>query len=171
MDVELMKREFPHCTTEEIAKKLGRSVRAVSVMAYRLGLKKDHYGRVWTPQQLMMIRQLFPVTFNNALAKFLGVSKRALIRKARELGLEKVPGFVKDRQADISELIREGQRRSNKPMPSFPKGVHSNPANEFKPGHVESPETKAKRSEAMKRAWKRRKQREEFRRRFNINNS
>ena len=34
---------------------------------------------------------------------------------------------------------------------------HSNPAGEFKPGHVESPETKAKRSESLKYVWKVRK--------------
>lgn len=163
MDVEKLRTLYPFRTCEEIAGELGRSVRATYIMAYRLGLKKHHHGTEWTPRMLKMLNDYYPVMFNKPLAKWIGVSPRTLIRKARRLGLEKRPGFLEDRRDDIRELAREGLKRCTDVPNRFPKGVRSNPAGEFKKGHVESPETKAKRSESLKRAWKYRKQREEIR--------
>ena len=80
-----------------------------------------------------------------------------LRRIARELGLEKKPGFLQERRRDIQRLAGDAIRRSDHKNTRFKKGVHYNPAGEFKPGHVESPETKAKRSESLKYAWKVRK--------------
>ena len=170
-ETELLKREYPVKTARQIAEQLGRTERAVYIRAKRLGLKKGHFGTEWTPQMLTMLRVMFPITFNYALASYLGVSKRTMLRKAREMGLEKKPGFIEERKADIAQLIREGQKRSVKTRPSFPKGVHINPEHEFKKGHVESPETKAKRSAALKESWRIRKQRAQFRKDYNINNS
>jgi len=159
-DLVVLYRDFPVKTTAEVAKALGRSERAVAVKAYRLGLKKRHYGIVWTPQMLKTLTDFFPIMFNRPLALWLGVSMRSLIRKARELGLEKRPGFLDDRREDINQLNREAQRGRNTGM--FKKGMHSNPAGEFKPGWVDTPEMKAKRSASIKRSWKYRKQREEL---------
>lgn len=95
--------------------------------------------------------------FNRHLAKWLGVSVRTLIRKARELGLEKKPGFLEERKRDIQRMAGEAIRRSDYHNTRFKKGVHYNPAGEFKPGHKESPESRAKRSESLKYAWRIRK--------------
>ena len=163
MDVEKLRTLYPHRTCEEIAGELGRTVRATYVMAQRLGLKKHHYGTVWTPRMLKLLNDYFPIMFNKPLAAWIGVSNRTLIRKARELGLQKRPGFLEDRRHDIAKLASEGLKRCHNVPSRFKKGVRSNPAGEFKPGHVESPETKAKRSEAMRRYWRYRKQKEEIR--------
>ena len=162
-DLVLLYQEFPVRKTAEVADMLGRSVTAVSVKASQLGLKKKHSGIVWTPRMLKLLKDFFPIMFDKSLAKWIGVSQRTLVRKARELGLEKRPGFLEDRRRDITELAREGLKRTHRTSGRFKKGVRSNPAGEFKPGHVESPETKAKRSAALKASWKYRKQREELR--------
>ena len=157
MDEQLLRDEFNRRTTREIAAMLGRSYQATAVKASKMGLKKDHYGIVWTDEQLILLRTYFPIMFNRPLAKWIGVSMRTLIRKARELGLEKKEGFLQERKRDIQRLAGDAIRRSDHKNTRFKKGVHNNPAGEFKPGHVESPETKAKRSESLKYAWKVRK--------------
>lgn len=162
-DLDTLRREFPVKKTKEVAAMLGRSVEATSVMASKLGLKKSHYGIFWTPKMLKILVDFFPIMFDKALAKWIGVSPRTLIRKARELGLEKEPGFLDRRRDDIREMARQGLKRNINVSSRIRKGQHFNPAGEFKKGHVESPETKAKRSESLKRSWKYRKQREELR--------
>lgn len=157
MEEQIMRNERNRHSIEEVAAMLHRSYKAIAVKASKMGLKKDHYGIVWTDEQLKLLRTYFPIMFNRPLAKWIGVSMRTLIRKARELGLEKKPGFLQDRKRDIQRLSGDAIRASDHKNTRFKKGVHSNPAGEFKPGHVESPETKAKRSESLKYAWKVRK--------------
>jgi len=157
MDEQILRNEWNRHTIEEVAAMLGRSYQATAVKASKMGLKKDHYGIAWTDEQLILLRTYFPIMFNRPLAKWIGVSMRTLIRKAREFGLEKKEGFLQERKRDIQRLAGDAIRRSDHKNTRFKKGVHSNPAGEFKPGHVESPETKAKRSESLKYAWKQRK--------------
>ena len=157
LDEQRLRNEWNRRTIEEVAKLLGRSYHATAVKASKMGLKKDHYGIVWTDEQIKLLRSFFPTMFNRHLAKWLGVSVRTLIRKARELGLEKKPGFLEERKRDIQRMAGEAIRRSDHHNTRFKKGVHYNPAGEFKPGHKESPESRAKRSESLKYAWRIRK--------------
>lgn len=159
-DLDTIRREYPRRTAAEVARMLGRSETAICNRAYKLGLKKAHHGLTWTPQMLTLLRSLYPLTFNKPLAATLGVSWRSLVRKARELGLEKEPGFLEKRKEDIQDLAGDAIRRAYREgriTNTFKKGVRSNPAGEFKPGHVESPETKAKRIASYKRTLAKRK--------------
>lgn len=168
-ELEQLRREYPVRRAEDIARDLGRPIRVVYVRAARLGLKKASYGLVWTPQMLTKIKAMFAITFDDSLARCLGVSKRSLIRKARELGLEKEPDFIAKRQAEINHRISESAKRSTKTASRFKKG-HQSPETQFKPGHVQTPEVKAKRIASYKATIRRRKQQERFRRDYNINN-
>ena len=162
MEEQILRNEWNNHTIEDVARMLGRSYKATAVKASKMGLKKDHYGIVWTPQQLKLLRDFFPTMFNRPLAKWIGVSMRTMIRKARELGLEKKPGFLDVRRKDITALAAEGLRNSVNVRTRFKKGERNNPAGEFKPGYKESPETKARRSESLKHSWKMRKARIEL---------
>ena len=161
-ELSYLRREFPTRPTAEIAAQLGRTYQAIAIKAHLLGLKKQRRGIIWTPSMLKLLKDYFPHMFNKPLAKWIGVSDRSLIRKARELGLEKRPGFLDDRREEISDLARTSLKKAYR---------EGNTAGEFKKGHVESLETKVKRSAAEKAAWKRRKQREQFRKDYNINNN
>ena len=157
-ELDILRREFPKRTNGEMTKLIKRSQQAIIQKASKLGLKKQRYGIEWTPQMLKLLRQFFPIMFNEALAKWIGVSPRTLIRKARELGIEKAPGFLQKRKDDIQRKAGEALRkRGDLEGTWFKKGRRANPAGEFKPGHKESPETKAKRSAALKAAWERKK--------------
>lgn len=151
-DINFLKWNYGNMTAKEIADKLGRSVQAIYVKSFHLGLKKENPTYIkWTPRQLKMLKDFFPIMFNKPLAKWLGVSQRTMIRKARELGLNKYDGFLKERQKEIQQMAGEALRaRGNREGTWFKKGVRFNPSGEFKKGHVETPETKAKRVAALK---------------------
>ena len=168
-DLEYLRTEFPRRTTAEVAKYLGRSYQATAVMANKVGLKKLRYGITWTPAMLTMIKALFPITFDSSLAMCLRVSKRSLIRKARELGLEKEPGFVEKRKEDIRARQSEALKKTTNTRTRFKKGEHRNPAGEYKPGHRETPEERDKRVAAYKATIRRKRLQVRFRSDYNIN--
>lgn len=152
-DEQILRDEFNRRTAREIADMLGRTYQAIVGKAYKLRLKKDHYGIVWTDRQLKILRDHFPTMFNKPLARWIGVSQRTLNRKAAELGIKKKPGFLDERRKDINALAREGMmkpgRRTNPGW--FKKGVRNNLAGEFQPGHRESPEERDRRIASLKR--------------------
>lgn len=159
-EISILYRDYPMKDTEEVAKRLKRSKQAVLVKAHLLGIKKKKPAGVeWTPQMISTLGHFFPTMFNRYLAQWLGVSLRTLIRKARELGLEKEEGFLDKKREKINELAGEALRaRGDVDGTWFKKGVRNNPSGEFKKGHKESAETKAKRIAALKAAHKRKKQ-------------
>ena len=118
MEDQILRNEWSRHTIEEVAGMLGRSYQATAVRASKIGLKKDHYGIIWTPEQLKLLREYFPTVFNRPLATMLGVSLRTMIRKARELGIEKRPGFLTDRRKDISALALDSRRARETILPA-----------------------------------------------------
>jgi hypothetical protein len=97
--------------------------------------KKQWRKIEWTPDMLQKLKERFPVEFNKDLAKELGISWRSLIRKARELSIEKEPQFLDKRRTTISRMAQE----SRPPNPT--KGlkgwcVPNSEQFRFKPGHV-----------------------------------
>lgn len=108
----------------------------------------------WSKTMLDYLRRHYATTINQDLADWLGVSMRTVIRKARELGLEKDPAWMRRMSVSHGKEGHIVSRHRGYPG-RFPKGVRSNPDGEFKPGHKESEATRQKRSEAM-RQWYRR---------------
>lgn len=47
----------------------------------------------WTPAMLDELVRRFPTDFNRDIAASLGIGWRSVVRKARELGLQKIEGF------------------------------------------------------------------------------
>lgn len=163
-DEFILRRDFPKIPTAELARKLRRTEQAVSVKAAKLGLKKEHYGIVWTPQMLKLLHDYFPIMFDEPLAKMIGVSKRTLIRKARELGYEKPEDFIEKRRKDIARLASASLKRNGTGGANglMKPGVHSYPAGEFKTGHKESEESKAKRIASLKEYYRRKRLLEKY---------
>ena len=157
-ELDLLRRNYTKMTNRELARMLRRTVSAANMKAHLLGLKKERYGIEWTPQMMKTLTDFFPSMFNKPLAKWLGVSQRTMLRKARELGLEKREGFLEDQRKEIQRMAGDALRaRGDREGTWFKKGTHNNPDGEFKPGHKESAETKAKRAAAIKEAHQRKK--------------
>ena len=104
----------------------------------------------WSTAMLDYLRRHFPTTLNDELAECLGVSPRTMIRKARELGLEKDPVWLRQVWEERRMMAHVVSRRKGYPG-GFEKGRRYNPDGEFKKGHQLSPEAKAKQSASIKR--------------------
>lgn len=61
----------------------------------------------WTEDMITAVIERFPVSYNKELAAELHISWRSLVRKARELGIDKEPGFLDNRRDDISRRALE----------------------------------------------------------------
>ena len=89
----------------------------------------------WDPGMLQQIRERFPVEFTRALAASLGIGHRTAIRKARELGIEKEPGFLATRKAEIQGMAAEACRKAYNPG-RWKKGRQAGKATQFRKGNV-----------------------------------
>jgi hypothetical protein len=67
----------------------------------------------WTPVMIQKLKIEFPVRFNKELAKELGVGWRSLVRKAREMGVEKEPDFLENRRHVITEMAVKANHNPN----------------------------------------------------------
>jgi len=65
---------------------------------------KKRYKISWSNEMIIILCNKFSITFNRELAKELKVSMRSLIRKARELNLEKEPGFLEKNRELITKM-------------------------------------------------------------------
>ena len=107
----------------------------------------------WSKDMLDYLKQHYATTLNEELAGCLGVSVRTMKRKAKELGLEKDSGWLRGVYDERRRMAMSAWKRKGKPG-AFKKGVRSSPATEFKKGHTESEETKAKRIASLKRWYR-----------------
>lgn len=111
----------------------------------------------WSGEMISQLIKLFPFTFNRELAKQLNVSMRSLIRKARELHIEKETGFLdKNRNLITAMAVKAHPEHPHKGDStwSIPNSEHTR----FKKGHIPpvlSPKIKEnaviKRNKTMKR--------------------
>jgi hypothetical protein len=128
-------------------------------IAYHPGYGRimEHKGNgmriYWSPQMLGYLSRHYSTTLNEELAGCLGVSMRTVIRKARELNLEKDPSWLAQIYEERRLMAQAEAKRRGYPG-AFPKGKHSNPEGEFKPGHKMSQDAEMKRRESMRR-WQR----------------
>ena len=69
----------------------------------------------WSPQMLDYLQRHFPTTLNEELAGIFGVSSRTLLRKARELGLEKDPVWLHQIWDERRQLARIANKAKGYP--------------------------------------------------------
>lgn len=162
-DINFIRDNYQRMTAKEIANAIGRSESSVQKKLFDMRIIKKVKGVEWTPEMLKLLRDFFPIMFNDCLAKWLGVSVRTLVRKARELGLQKVPDFYERKRDAIRERLMEGREKygwGNGVNTRFKKGDPRICGKQFEKGHMPTEQTRAKMSEAMRKMWARRKQQE-----------
>ena len=96
------------------------------------------------------LRRHFPTTLNDELAGCLGVSPRTLVRKTRELGLQKDPQWLSQVWEERRLMAQSASRRSPNST-RFKKGIHYNPAGEFGNRPPLTEEQRKRRIEGVKR--------------------
>jgi len=129
--IRLLKKEYPRKEAKEIAQEIGVSTNAVHVKANRLGLKKDFSFPKETEEDFKLY---FPVKTNKELAEMFNISVRTVVRRARDLKLEKHEYFRL--QINFKEAGKKGSKHPKSVATRFKKGQRASIATEFKPGHV-----------------------------------
>jgi len=89
----------------------------------------------WTPEMIHRLKYEFKYAYNKTLAIDLGVSWRSLVRKARELGLEKEEGFLEKRKEQIQKMAR-AKRQPNPTKGQKGWCVTNSEVHRFKPGNI-----------------------------------
>jgi len=90
-EVALLKELYPECPIGEIAKRLGRTVAAITGKAHYLELKRKSYlAKPWTAEELQLLSQLYPIHKDvQDIAERIGRSPSAVRAKANYLGFSK----------------------------------------------------------------------------------
>lgn len=120
----VLKKIYKTMTAKQLAEHFGRSVHAIQVKCFHLGLKKgyDHANIQLSFDDKLWLRLNFPHMRNELCAMRLGVSLRTVVRLARSMRLEKTPQFMKDSQAFASRKAQESHIRNG----TYPaKGYYS----------------------------------------------
>jgi hypothetical protein len=90
-ELALLKELYPGCPIPEIAKRLGRTIAAITGKAHYLGLKrKSQLDKLWTAEELQLLSQLYPTHEDiQDIAERIGRSPAVVRAKAYDLGLNK----------------------------------------------------------------------------------
>lgn len=97
--------------------------------------KKRRTAKIdWIPEMLMTLRLRFPVTFNRQLAREMGVSQRSLIRKARQLGIDKIQGFLDINREAITKMAVANNHNKFTGVRGW--SVPNSEQSRFKIGHI-----------------------------------
>ena len=119
-----LKQIYKTMTAKQLAEHFGRSVNAIQVKCFHLGLKKgcDHAKIRLSSDDRLWLRLNFPHIRNELCAMRLGVSLSTVVRLARSMRLEKTPQFMKESQAFTSRKAQESHIRNG----TYPaKGYYS----------------------------------------------
>lgn len=90
-------------------------------------------GYVWKKKELEYLEIHFQIDTNKQLAEYFGVGWRTIVRKARELNLEKHELFRI--QLDFVQFGKEASKHPKSIATRWKKGVRNSPQTEFKKGH------------------------------------
>ena len=91
-EVKLLRKLYPTGTIQEIEDKTGRSLASIRYKANLIGIKrKRDYPACpdWPPDEIKLLKKLYPTTKNGEIAKRLGRTMRNVRLKAFFLGLQK----------------------------------------------------------------------------------
>lgn len=89
----------------------------------------------WTSEMINIIKEKFPNTFSIDIANNLNISIRSVIRKARQLGIEKEVNFLEKNKEEIQKRSRKN-RPTNKTKGLKGWSVPNSESTRFKPGNI-----------------------------------
>lgn len=142
-ETETLKRLYRTTKAPELARMLSRPVQAIRVKAHKLGLSESRRTnrkceKKLTPEQKAMLRREYPHIRTSVLAAMMGLGTRTVVRRARELGLEKSPEFMRECQRFSAKRAKESHLKNGtyNPRGVVPENFKKGEAYQFKPGHA-----------------------------------
>ncbi len=90
-EVALLKELYPECGIGEIAKRLDRTVSAITGKAHSLRIKRKSWCvKLWTAEELQLLMELYPTHGDiQDIAERIGRSPSTVRAKAHDLGFSK----------------------------------------------------------------------------------
>ncbi len=85
----LLKKLYPNNSASDIAKRIGRSVSAVTQKAFTLGLRKTDPYPIWSKKELNLLKKLYRSRTAKEVADRIGRPLQAARKKIFILGLKK----------------------------------------------------------------------------------
>jgi hypothetical protein len=107
-EITLLKELYPTENTQSIADKLGRPVPSVTHKANSIGLKKVGISpaRVWSKQEEILLRKMYPDNSVPEIAKQLGHTVSMVEYKVHKLGLRKAkPACWSKREVNLLKKL------------------------------------------------------------------
>lgn len=92
----------------------------------------------WTDEMILKLKAEFAIRFSRDIGADMGISIRSVIRKARELGLEKEAGFLDKNRKEISARAQEA-RPENPTKGDSSFRIPGGEAFQFKKGQARHP--------------------------------
>ena len=106
----------------------------------------------WTREMDERLRELYPTTLNDNIAKELGLIKHQIEHRAHYLGLKKPPGFKQEHMAESMAKRRTDTPACRNNPGRFRKGYIGGKDRWFKKGHRFPPEKERQRIENVTKA-------------------
>lgn len=118
-EISYLKINYGLESIEEIEKNVLHSRKSIYKKANELGLIKTMptHKIAWTEEMIEKLKNEFPTRLTNELVKEFGFSYRTIIRKARELNIDKSPEFFQINREKLNQIIK------SKKAPNPMKGV------------------------------------------------
>lgn len=90
--IKLLRKEYRTCEDpRELARRLGKTYKAVATRAKILGLKRKFKAGSWKPDEDKILTKLYPKMTNQEIGERMGVKASAIDARAFKLGLKKDP--------------------------------------------------------------------------------
>ncbi len=121
---------------------------------------------IWTEAMIIALKEKYPFTYNKLLAKQIGVSWRSLVRKARELNIDKEDNFLDNRRDEITAMAVKANHNPH----TGQKGwyVPGGEDHRFKPGNISIMKTNPEIVEKVRNKRNATIQKEKFRIKFGL---
>ena len=111
-DNRIVRKEFNVTDINILAERLGRTPYAVIQHARSMGMSKTRVSKVWPPEKVEKLKQLYPKHTNEEIARILGSTPRSVNAIAFKLGLRKDPQWKYEQSS--KGMFKKGHTPANK---------------------------------------------------------
>lgn len=104
-----VREHYPHGSTAEIARHLGRNERAIRSHAFQINVKKvkqaQRKSRFLTPQMQEILALVYSHMSNEQISQDFGIPEPALAKYASQLGLKKDPEWRRQQLSNMAKAL------------------------------------------------------------------
>ncbi len=92
-DIKLLMKLYPKSSNQEIAEKVGHTIKSVTNKANNLRLHKEN---LWSPEKIKFLKKHYPTMNTQRIAKELNRTPHAVNMMASRLGVHKTKKYIRE---------------------------------------------------------------------------